>query len=334
MSAMINGEPAALFAALAAAKASELWKSPSRNREVKVKPRKRDDGYQPPDYTFKYATLDELIDCTEKALAANGLTVIQLDFETDGKYVMRTILAHSSGSSLEFERPIEFRGSNQERGSALTYARRYSYGLALCLAADDDDDANAADGNDVTSKSDRQRPPEPKREQPRKPQAAPRTPDPTPPPQKPANDQKPVPEAPQGRPQARNAPAQKPLMAQARELLSLLGYTAPAGASQEAQAEAREAGSDRMQVLVGKRFGETISEEEMASFVSGLRNEKLVTDHLKALGYGEHEEGSRLQSDYGEEEPFQGIRQMGQVELARALQSLEAEAKAATEGAA
>lgn len=326
----LDGNVPALFGALAAAKSSELWKAPTRNREVTVHPRKRDDGYQPSPYTFKYATLDELIDCTEKALAAQGLSVMMIDYESEGKYYLRTMLVHAEGGSLSFQRELSTKNSkgyvltNQERGSELTYSQRYSYKLVLCLAADDDDDANAADGNEVTSKSDRSKPPEPRREQkpparpaPQRPQAAPvASPAEAPPAQKP-------PERPPGRPtpandQKRPEGVPVPAKTEAMALLKDLGYNG------------RDAGSERMDALIGKRFGDEITNEELTTFVTGLRQEKRVRAHLEALEYTGDLEMQRIQRDYpdGTDDEVPGhIRLMGPEELARALQSLEREAK-------
>jgi hypothetical protein len=59
-------------------------------------------------------------------------------------------LRHASGETLKNLIPIFVRDDGpQAYGSALTYARRYGVTLLLCISADDDDDGNAAEGNNA-----------------------------------------------------------------------------------------------------------------------------------------------------------------------------------------
>ncbi|MCB7127919.1 MAG: ERF family protein [Candidatus Brocadiales bacterium] len=130
----------------ALAKAQAVITSPPRNREVTVK--LKDNKGQ---YKFKYATLDSIIDHVRKALTDNGLWFSQtLDGNGEGKYHLVTTLLHESGQSIHSTTPLLVSGGgNQEFGSALSYMRRYSLCSILGVAADEDDDANTADGNDV-----------------------------------------------------------------------------------------------------------------------------------------------------------------------------------------
>lgn len=136
-----------IFEALAKAQAKIT--NPPRNREVQVVS-KRTGGR----YTFKYATLDAIIEHVRKPLTENGLWFVQnLEEGTNGKYRLVTHLVHSSGQWVRGETPIlAENGGNQAFGSALTYMRRYSLTAMLGVAADEDDDANAADGNSATEK--------------------------------------------------------------------------------------------------------------------------------------------------------------------------------------
>ena len=137
-----RGQPL-LIAALA--KAQSAISSPSRNREVKVKTKS---GYT---YTFRYATLDHIIEAIRKPLTENGLWFTQvLESDEGGKYRLITRLLHESGESIESRTPllVENAGS-QGFGSALTYMRRYALTALLGIAADEDDDANTADGHTV-----------------------------------------------------------------------------------------------------------------------------------------------------------------------------------------
>lgn len=108
-----------------------------------------------PYYRSKYADLSSVIKATQKHLAANGLVVIQSPINREREAGVITLLAHSSGqwhkSSLFL--PAVMQGKDgkerfdaQSVGSALTYARRYTYQAAIGIAAEIDDDANSAVG--------------------------------------------------------------------------------------------------------------------------------------------------------------------------------------------
>ena len=97
-----------------------------------------------PAFKSKYADLASVVDACLPALNANGIAVFQPTCEIDGARVVKTVLAHSSGETIECVVPLII-GKNdmQGYGSAVTYARRY--GL-MCMAgiAPEDDDGNAA----------------------------------------------------------------------------------------------------------------------------------------------------------------------------------------------
>jgi ERF superfamily len=108
-----------------------------------------------PYFNSKYADLSSVIGATQQALSKNGLVVIQnpvVDCETE-KAGVTTILAHSSGQwmSHDLMLPATMKGKDgapkfdaQSVGSAITYARRYSYQAIVGVAAEMDDDGNAA----------------------------------------------------------------------------------------------------------------------------------------------------------------------------------------------
>ena len=135
----------------ALAKAQADITSPARNREVTVM--KKAGG----SYKFRYATLDSIIDHVRPHLTANGLWFVQTLENGDGKYRLVTTLLHASGQSIRSETPIllEKEVDNQVFGSALTYMRRYALTALLGIAADEDDDANTADGNTIKEAKDR-----------------------------------------------------------------------------------------------------------------------------------------------------------------------------------
>lgn len=133
-----------LIEALAAAQ-GEIT-SPPKNKTVKV--RTRGDS----SYEFSYATLDSIIDHVRGPLTKNGLWFTQtIESDESGKYRLVTKLIHASGQEIASTTPLLVQGNgNQEFGSALTYMRRYALTALLGIAADEDDDGNAADGNQVT----------------------------------------------------------------------------------------------------------------------------------------------------------------------------------------
>lgn len=97
-----------------------------------------------PHFRSKYADLAAIFDAVRKPLADNGLIVTQTTEIREGGFVLVTMLAHSSGQWIRSEYPLPSTGKPQEIGSALTYARRYSLSAIAGIAADEDDDANAA----------------------------------------------------------------------------------------------------------------------------------------------------------------------------------------------
>jgi len=156
----IVGDPASLFSALASARPH--FGTIARTKKVRVQP------IQGPAYEFMYAPLESVIDATATALADAGLAMIQPCYAVPGGHEIRTILAHSSGSYLEsimfvsstvhyfskqdnawMDRPLKI----QELGSEITYKRRYSAQCVLGVNAEEDDDGNAADGNEVQAQA-------------------------------------------------------------------------------------------------------------------------------------------------------------------------------------
>lgn len=99
-------------------------------------------------YTFAYAPLDTILAAIRPALAQHGLALVQASHITDGAEFLRTTLLHSSGEHVANDTAVlvSDRGP-QAYGSALTYAARYGVTRLLCLASEEDDDGNAAEGN-------------------------------------------------------------------------------------------------------------------------------------------------------------------------------------------
>jgi len=116
----------------------------------------------------RYADLAAVWEVIREPLSANGLSLLQLPETTRSGLWLETRLLHSSGEFLAFRGwwpvakapPRRERGEGppsnakwartpQTYGSAITYARRYSLTALLGVAADEDDDGNAASGNEM-----------------------------------------------------------------------------------------------------------------------------------------------------------------------------------------
>lgn len=97
---------------------------------------------------YKYATLDQVLDMVNPLLQANGLALAQYVDED----ILRAVLIHSSGEKMAFGGynlgPI---GKHQDRGSAITYGRRYQLCSIFGITQEDDDGAGASKGNSPTS---------------------------------------------------------------------------------------------------------------------------------------------------------------------------------------
>lgn len=97
-------------------------------------------------YKYSYADLADVSQVILPLLGKHGLAwITKPTFNAEGKFVLAYKLRHVSGEEEAGEYPLPDRGTPQEIGSAITYARRY----ALCAvtgvapAADDDDGAAA-----------------------------------------------------------------------------------------------------------------------------------------------------------------------------------------------
>ena len=118
-----------LYAALAAAQGE--MENASLNREN-------------PHFKSKYADLASIRDATIPALSKNGLALIQYTEATERGLLLHTRLAHTSGEYIESTYPVIADLSKPHpTGSALTYAKRYSWAAICGISADEDDDGNA-----------------------------------------------------------------------------------------------------------------------------------------------------------------------------------------------
>lgn len=98
-----------------------------------------------PHFKSQYTSLDHMIDETKPILAKHGLTVMQFPGGDGERVTIRTMILHNTGEWIETEpltlKPVKL--DPQGAGSAITYARRYSYAAALSLSLGDDDDGNS-----------------------------------------------------------------------------------------------------------------------------------------------------------------------------------------------
>jgi hypothetical protein len=103
-----------------------------------------------PHFKSRYADLAAIRDAVIPALSKHGIAVMQttqqdIFNENVPGFVVLTTLVHSSGQWIESEYPIPLVVDKpQIMGSAYTYARRYSLAAICGIAAEEDDDANAA----------------------------------------------------------------------------------------------------------------------------------------------------------------------------------------------
>ncbi|MGO3147114.1 MAG: ERF family protein [Leucobacter sp.] len=96
-----------------------------------------------PHFKSKYADLADMSKAILPALAVQGLSFTSAPTLTDRGFVLAYSLLHESGESITGEYPLNSAGNEQQKGSSITYARRYALG-AVTGAAADDDDGNAA----------------------------------------------------------------------------------------------------------------------------------------------------------------------------------------------
>lgn len=103
-----------------------------------------------PHFGSKYADLASIKDASGDALDAAGVKYNELLMQIGGKDYLYSEMVHpESGQFIASTEVLLCREQNnpQAHGSALTYARRYNMSTIMSIVADDDD-GNAAAGND------------------------------------------------------------------------------------------------------------------------------------------------------------------------------------------
>ena len=100
-----------------------------------------------PYFKSRYVDLSGVLKAAQPILAKNGLCVAQIISGGD----LITLLSHKSGQWFKSICPIGNYKNQQERGSAITYTKRYAICAILGIAADTDDDGNSATDADKKS---------------------------------------------------------------------------------------------------------------------------------------------------------------------------------------
>jgi hypothetical protein len=98
-----------------------------------------------PFFKSVYADLAAIIDVIREPMSSNGLAILQ-SIETDaGDVVITTLLSHTSGQWIETALRLKpTKNDPQGVASAATYGRRIGLQSLVGVAADTDDDGNAA----------------------------------------------------------------------------------------------------------------------------------------------------------------------------------------------
>lgn len=97
-----------------------------------------------PHLRSKYADISSVIEAAREALANNGLAIFQGTDIIEGKTVLRTTLSHVSGQWMSSLTPLIIpKNDMQSLGTAITYARRYSYSAMVGIVTEEDDDGES-----------------------------------------------------------------------------------------------------------------------------------------------------------------------------------------------
>ena len=97
------------------------------------------------EYSYVYADLGDTVEAAKPLLAEFGLAVTQSPGWKQGHDVLTTRVVHKSGQWIEDTmRLFLAQETSQVHGSAITYARRYSFCAMLGIVADTDDDGQLA----------------------------------------------------------------------------------------------------------------------------------------------------------------------------------------------
>lgn len=98
-----------------------------------------------PHFKSRYADLAGIRDTVTPVLSKHGLSIVQFTTVNQYGFCLVTRLMHESGQYIEGRYPLpELLDKPQAMGSAVTYARRYTLSAMCGIAAEEDDDGEAA----------------------------------------------------------------------------------------------------------------------------------------------------------------------------------------------
>lgn len=102
-------------------------------------------------YSYTYADLASVQAAVFPLLSAEGLAwMARPTWDTDGRFVLAYSLIHGPSGEREdgaYPLPDPTRGTPQQAGSAITYAKRYCLSAIVGVATEDDDGKAASDGS-------------------------------------------------------------------------------------------------------------------------------------------------------------------------------------------
>jgi hypothetical protein len=110
---------------------------------------------KPFEYTFEYADLGSIVRATAPALSAHGLALFYPLVNEGSQFTALVMLTHESGCFLESKTTFgavegKYGPDDQKTAGRGTYWTRYGVRGVLGIAAEDDDDGNAANDNHAT----------------------------------------------------------------------------------------------------------------------------------------------------------------------------------------
>lgn len=101
-----------------------------------------------PFFKSKYADLESVWESVRVPLTKNGLSITQIPTEDETGSLLETVILHSSGEWISgIMRVKPDKDTPQGKGSAISYARRYSLSAMLSVPQLDDDAEAAMDRN-------------------------------------------------------------------------------------------------------------------------------------------------------------------------------------------
>ena len=99
-----------------------------------------------PQFKSRFASLKSVIDAAKPALNSNGIAFIQRSIPMENGISVETVLYGYGEEIATGPVPVPAQKiTAQGYGSAMTYAKRYSLAMAVGIAADEDDDGEAAE---------------------------------------------------------------------------------------------------------------------------------------------------------------------------------------------